>query len=42
LVVGRDHVAHGDVVAVDSTDLDWAAPQVQVEHQPDWGTAPLK
>jgi Tol biopolymer transport system component len=26
----------------DGSDLDWAAPQVQIEHQPDWGTAPLK
>ena len=30
------------VVSEDGSDLDWVAPEVQAEHQPDWGTAPLQ
>jgi Tol biopolymer transport system component len=30
------------VINADGSDLDWVAPEVQMEHQPDWGTAPLQ
>ena len=30
------------LVNPDGSGLDWAAPEVHVEHQPDWGTAPLQ
>ena len=30
------------LVSADGTGLHWAAPEVQAEHQPDWGTAPLQ
>jgi len=26
----------------DGSNLDWVAPEVHAEHQPDWGTAPLQ
>jgi Tol biopolymer transport system component len=30
------------LIGVDGSGLDWVAPEVHVEHQPDWGTAPLR
>ena len=30
------------VINADGSDLDWVAPEVEMEHQPDWGTAPLQ
>lgn len=30
------------MIRADGSGLEWAGPQVQMEHQPDWGTAPLK
>ena len=30
------------LIGVDGSGLDWVAPEVHVEHQPDWGTAPLQ
>ena len=30
------------VINPDGTNLDWVAPEVHEEHQPDWGTAPLQ
>jgi Tol biopolymer transport system component len=30
------------VINADGSNLDWVAPEVHVEHQPDWGTAPLQ
>jgi Tol biopolymer transport system component len=29
-------------IRADGSGLQWAAPEVQMEHQPDWGTAPLQ
>jgi Tol biopolymer transport system component len=30
------------LVNADGTDLHWASSSVNVEHQPDWGTAPVR
>ena len=30
------------MIRPDGSGLDWAAPEVQMEHQPDWGSAPLQ
>jgi Tol biopolymer transport system component len=29
-------------IDADGSNLSWAAPNPQIEHQPDWGTAPLR